>query len=77
MLYFFILELNAPTAVTSHEFYCKTQRERCPQISVDVETLSCIEECLPNPPQHDCRKAHPKNIQRLNYNSFWDWNKFA
>jgi hypothetical protein len=74
MLYFFILELNVPTAATSHEFYCKTQRERerksCAQISVDVETLSCIEECLPNPPKHDCRKAHPKNIQCPNYNSF-------
>jgi hypothetical protein len=34
MLYFFILELNAPTAATSHEFYCKTDREResCAQI---------------------------------------------
>ncbi len=28
MLYFFILELNAPTAGTSHEFYSKTHRER-------------------------------------------------
>ncbi len=52
MLYFFILELNAPTAATSHEFYYKTHThthiyiESCAQISVDVETLSCIERML-------------------------------
>jgi len=28
MLYFFTLELNAPTAATSHDAYCKTHRER-------------------------------------------------
>jgi hypothetical protein len=28
MLYLFILELNATTAATSHEFECKTHRKR-------------------------------------------------
>jgi hypothetical protein len=51
--------------------HIERERElRTTQILVDVETLSCIEECLPNPPKHDCRKAHQKKYSMSQLQQF-------